>query len=394
MLQGSDAQKVIVGFILFCLHARVRVGDALRTDVEPRLDVPDPTVTFDFLEAGFMKHKTSYRARSKLRLPVVAEAYGVTGTPWARLWLDAREALGLKAYDARFLLPTVVGSITDPSFGQVCATTSEVTVLLSEVLALIMPETPLDKYGSHSLKPTLLSWCAKFGVPSAIRRSLVGHAKGKGKAVLAYSRDELSEPLRHLQKVLKAVRDDSFDPDATRSGLMRTGAGSSRTLARASDAAPVGDSVRVVRAEPYQAPEFVPPTSPVDSLFGLDEETAAGAAADHDDPPRIVQSTAGLVVDAASDDSQATPYLGANVPGSPSAGSSTSSSGSDDDPESDASIAEADHLLNPKSGVFHRRHESLPGRLRCGRVVCSGLRSAEFTVAYSLDANRCKGCHR
>ena len=52
---------VLAGFMLFCVHARARVGDAIRADLEPTLDVPDPSVPFGFVEAGFLRHKTSYK---------------------------------------------------------------------------------------------------------------------------------------------------------------------------------------------------------------------------------------------------------------------------------------------------------------------------------------------
>ena len=84
--------------------------DALRADREPRLDVPDPAVPFGFVEAGFMKQKTSYRNRSRVRLPVVADAFGLTGRGWARSWLEARGAVGLDAARDGFLLPTVFGT--------------------------------------------------------------------------------------------------------------------------------------------------------------------------------------------------------------------------------------------------------------------------------------------
>ena len=90
----------------------------------------------------------------------------------------------------------------------------------------------LSRTGAHSLKPTLLSWCAKFGLPLALRRKLGGHAKARDKAVLAYSRDELSEPMRELQRLRKAVNDGVFVPDASRSGLWRGAPAVSSTAAQ------------------------------------------------------------------------------------------------------------------------------------------------------------------
>ena len=130
--KGTTGSKVILGFLLFCLHARVRASDASRADKEPELDVPDSESSLCFIEAGFLKHKTSYRARAKQRLPVVADAFGLTGVPWAGAWLRAREVLGLNATESGFLMPTVYGDIDHPVFGQSRATTDEITLLIRE----------------------------------------------------------------------------------------------------------------------------------------------------------------------------------------------------------------------------------------------------------------------
>ena len=218
-VDSATEVKVLVGFLLFCLRSRARVGDALRADREPTLDVPDESVTFGFLEAGFMKHKTSYRNRSRLRLPVVADAFGLIGGCWARSWLEARKKAGLDASRDGFLMPTVFGSLDCMTFGSLRATRAEISTLIKEVLLSADAGWDLARTGAHSLKPTLLSWCAKFGLTLALRRKLGGHAKARDKAVLAYSRDELSEPMRELQRVLKSINDGVFVPDATRSGL-------------------------------------------------------------------------------------------------------------------------------------------------------------------------------
>jgi len=82
-------------------------------------------------------------------------------------------------------------------------------------------------FGSHSLKATLLSWAAKFGLPLAVRRKLGGHSKARESSVLAYSRDELAEPLRLLRDMLHRIHGGEFDPDATRSGRWISAPGSS-----------------------------------------------------------------------------------------------------------------------------------------------------------------------
>lgn len=77
--------------------------------------------------------------------------------------------------------------------------------------------------GTHSLKVTLLSWAAKFGMAIELRRALGYHSAGKDLSVLTYSRDAMSEPLRALQEVIDAVAANQFNPDARRSGYFRGG---------------------------------------------------------------------------------------------------------------------------------------------------------------------------
>ena len=95
-----------------------------------------------------------------------------------------------------------------------------------------------------------------------------------------------------------------------------------------------------------------------------------------------------LVGDA--EDPEATPCM--ISPRSPSSSSSSSSSTSDSD-GCNSSLDEAEHIVNPKSGVFHLKHEVEPGRLRCGRRLRRTFRSADFTAAYALEAHRCRKCH-
>ena len=343
---GPTEYQVLVGFLLFCVHARARVGDAVRGDKEPVLDTPDAEVPFGFVEAGFLKHKTSYRNRSRLRLPVVADAFGLAGVSWAKVWLDARRAAGLNAERDGFLMPTVYGNLPRMKFGNKRATTAEISSLIKEVLAAAGAGWDLDRTSSHSLKPTLLSWCAKFGLPLPIRRKLGGHAKARDKAVLAYSRDELSEPMRELQRVLKAISDGVFDPDATRSGLWLGQAPVHNKAVESPDGGrdPGADAVR--DEDDFRYVEAPPP-------------------AEHATPDYNVES-------------------------------SSSSVNSSDDSMASQVDEQVDHYVNTVNNVHHLRHESDPTRLRCGKLMdkITGLRAADFTAAYAQAAERCKGCYR
>ena len=65
----------------------------------------------------------------------------------------------------------------------------------------------------------MLSFLAKFGAPIPDREILGGHT-GRMKSVLTYSRDSLASPLRVLNHMLECIRQGSFNPNATRSGMM------------------------------------------------------------------------------------------------------------------------------------------------------------------------------
>ena len=76
------------------------------------------------------------------------------------------------------------------------------------------------RISSHSCKATMLSFLAKFGAPIPDREILGGHT-GRMRSVLTYSRDSLASPLRVLTSMLERIRQGSFDPNATRSGMMK-----------------------------------------------------------------------------------------------------------------------------------------------------------------------------
>ena len=207
--------RILAGFVLFCVYGRLRVGDASRINREPTLDVNRETGE-GYVEGGMLEHKTSFRSKSRLRLPVAASAIGVSGCKWAEKWLAFREYLGLNA-SSGFLMP-------EPGFDgtwsgrRLC--TADCTVWLRELLGRLTDLSPgrSMSIGSHSLKATMLSWCGKFGLSAGTRRRLGGHVKPKDRSLVEYSRDELAQPLRELDRVIVSVASGLFDPDASRSG--------------------------------------------------------------------------------------------------------------------------------------------------------------------------------
>jgi hypothetical protein len=95
---------------------------------------------------------------------------------------------------------------------------------MKDVFSLYLcPVLSTQVFGTHSLKATVLSWAAKFGVPVRVRRTLGYHIASDDTSCFTYGRDNQSEPLRWVERVLEAIRSGEFVPDQTRSGRFKEG---------------------------------------------------------------------------------------------------------------------------------------------------------------------------
>ena len=209
---GNAQESVIAGGILAMLYARSRCNDAQHSQA----------LVCDFLgDEGFLelqssdiKTATSVAKRRRL-LPMVAPAKGLSSRSWAQRWMRLRTELGLSLAEGFPVLPELSrgGFIPEPMSSQ------RVSAWLIELLLQHgVPESELDGVSSHSLKCTLLSWAAKFGLPADVRRFLGHHTKAEDGSLLIYGRDNAAGPLRSLVLMLSAVRAGAFMPDLTRSG--------------------------------------------------------------------------------------------------------------------------------------------------------------------------------
>jgi len=201
-------------------------------------------------------------------------------------------------------------------------------------------------FGSHSLKATLLSWAAKFGLPLAIRRTPGGHAKARESSVLSHSRDELAEPLHLLQDTLKRIHGGEFDPDATRSGRWVSTPGAATPPAGGVDGDDDGDDI-----------------------FGDVDEVAADA---------VVVPTAGV----GSDDD-------VSSSSSSSAKDSPCGGGSDD---SEAEYEDVGFVLNLRTGVYHALAGWPTQALKCGLTWPHHCAPADFTAIIADDSRKCRKC--
>ena len=86
---------------------------------------------------------------------------------------------------------------------------------------MLLDEDPKEtrRPTSHSLKATTLSWCAKFGIEPH-SRLILGHHSTNSRSADIYARELLASPLREYENMLQHVRQGTFCPDNTRSGMV------------------------------------------------------------------------------------------------------------------------------------------------------------------------------
>jgi hypothetical protein len=211
--QGNAQERVVIGFMLFCLEGRLRVADAQRLREEPVLDVDSSGLGYIEAKAGVVKTSQAKRMKAKV-LQIAGHSQDLAGRGWAAEWLALRRAEGMDVVRDGWLQPhPLVGG----GWGRALMKSSELGVFLRSLLV----DTQSEKQGritAHTLKATYLSWCAKYGVKKGTRKMLGYRSSKKDASMLAYSRDARAGPLRRLAEVLDAVRQGRFDPDATRSG--------------------------------------------------------------------------------------------------------------------------------------------------------------------------------
>ena len=80
-LVNVEEPRDFAGFVVFCVHARLRVGEAFRIETEPVLGLPDGSQA-GFAEATTYTHQTRARG-SKQLLTTVDFASGVKIINWA-----------------------------------------------------------------------------------------------------------------------------------------------------------------------------------------------------------------------------------------------------------------------------------------------------------------------
>ena len=210
--------RCIAGHLLHMLYSRSRWSDLLSiTSI-----YMDPES--QFLEVATRCHKAARGAEQKSKLlPIVCPCTGIVGSNWVTTYFEVRQMCGLTLPEAgpgpMMCCPTNEAAT---AWTKRAMTSEEGSDFMRRVLKA--PKTEERRISSHSLKSTVMSWAAKYGLSEHSRAILARHASKAATATAVYSRDLLSPVLRELNLVINAVRTGAFCPDATRSGMLTPGA--------------------------------------------------------------------------------------------------------------------------------------------------------------------------
>ena len=204
--------RYCIAYLLVALYARARHSDLC--------SVFSCTSNFEgargFLEFSLRGHKAAKSVALKNQLlPVLVPATSVVGRPWLSRACKAFEAVGQDISMVRDgPLFKAVLNVQDLIFGSREVRSSEVTAMLRLFLKPLLK--PSQRVTSHSLRVTLLSWAAKFGMGREERDILGRHASAVHGAGPLYSRDLVTPAAIKLSSMLDEVSSGTFRPDALR----------------------------------------------------------------------------------------------------------------------------------------------------------------------------------
>ena len=208
----SAMDRIAAGFFLLLIFGRLRFSDA-QSISEMRLDKV-PGSDHGYLECGAERCKTSLTMEKKVRLlPVVVPTMSFSVDGWVEDWMDLRKQQKMELGAGKPLLPTPT---VEGTWGKVPLSCEAA----GDWLRGLVKEKPGGKVriATHSCKSSILSMAAKFGLEPSTRRYLGYHSSGRDRSMLIYSRDAMAHPVREMERMIEAINENRFDPDATRSG--------------------------------------------------------------------------------------------------------------------------------------------------------------------------------
>ena len=214
---NSDANRIDrlgAGCFLLCTYGRARWSDLRyieRVEIEPR-----ETLTLYTAE-----HKTAaVGLRRQQYLPIVIPWEGIVSDNWVETFLQLYSAAGLDI-DAKPLGPLLPAPRVDGTFCARPLSTSEAAEWLR---GLLEGTSDSGNLRSHSMKATLLGWCAQAGLDKKSRAVLGHHCSAVSGSEVVYSRQLQTRALRKLGHILRRVRSGlSLEDSAMRDfGLVST----------------------------------------------------------------------------------------------------------------------------------------------------------------------------
>ena len=211
--------RIAAGFFAFVLYSRARYSDALHVETLKSDIIERDHRIYGFLEAESSRTKTSTTLERKTRfLPMTCPVNTVGQTRWVETWMGLRSSQSLEAGRNKPLLPAPADR---GGWSNIPLTATSAGTWLRALLE-DSDGPSASSIGTHSLKATVLSWCAKYGLDVPTRRALGYHQASSDVSVQTYSRDAMAGPLRSMQKVLDSISGGEFFPDETRSGYFKS----------------------------------------------------------------------------------------------------------------------------------------------------------------------------
>lgn len=359
--ENNTVDRILVGHLLHMLYVRARWSDCLSI----RNAGMDPE--HEFLEMETILHKSAKNADTKTKLlPLVAPCRGITGSNWAKCYLELRKEaeIPLEAVHDSHCISAPDGH-GPTGWADRYLTSNEGAEFLRSVLKI--GKDSLRRVSTHSLKSTAISWASKFGMTLEEKAVLARHSSAVHGSTNLYSRDLLSPVMRKFQGVIDRINGGTFMPDSSRSGM-----------------------ITPVRMSAPATPAFLFESAPEDGVSHV-EKTCDSPVAGMESFCGQMRTSPQLGCEEESRDSAEVGEL------SESSESDLSSSESDEEaPGQQGDEGAVPDFLAPSSiaGTFFQNNKSwvihclkVDGLLRCGRKL-----SPTYTQVHELHGIRCSRC--
>ena len=198
MSDANDIDRLAAGCFLICLYGRARWSDVRYIDHSVVDRGRHGSLTLYTTE-----HKTSHvGARREQYLPIAVPWEGIANDLWLETFLELYEKVRL-CIDKKPHGPLLPAPRANATFCTRPLGTAEAAKWLR---ALLSGTTNYASYRSHSLKATVLIWCAKAGFDRETR-SVLGHdCSATSGSEVVYSRHFQTRALRKLSMLLKRLR--------------------------------------------------------------------------------------------------------------------------------------------------------------------------------------------